>query len=252
MRLLIVSALPHEQKFLIRRLRAQRTATHPAPTYTTSRAALEITLIQTGMGISRAEDVLREGIGKVKPRLVLSIGFGGALFEGARVGELIAASRVSLLSSGEAIELSSTEEMANRLQSEMAIRKGTVITLPTWKKKSEVRRLVPPGAPLPVCDMELFVLAHVCREERVPLFAIRAITDTLEREIPIHPEEVSDENGRYRLPRALSSFLRSPRRMPALIALGRNSRIAGRELAAATLHLMDSFATSPPSESYPR
>jgi nucleoside phosphorylase len=252
MRLLIVSALPHEQKTLIRNLGAQRVRGHTVRTYAASRAGLDIMLIQTGMGISGAEAVSRHGIEKASPRLVLSIGFGGALFEGARIGELVAASRVSLLSGGETLDLPGTEEMASRLQHEIPIRTGTVITLPTWKKKSEVRKLVPPDATFPVCDMELFAIAQVCREERVPLFAIRSITDTLEREIPIRPEEVSDESGLYRFPKALSSFLRSPRRIPGLIALGRNSRIAGRELSAATLHLMNSFAASPPREGYPR
>jgi nucleoside phosphorylase len=251
MRVLIVSALPHEQKALIRNLGARRAADHPVRMHTASYATFEIMLIQTGMGVSNSRTAMHYAVDKVNPRLVLSIGFGGALYVNARIGDLIAASRVSLLSSGESLELPGTDETASSLQQKIDIEKGMVITLPTWKEKSEVRKLLPPDLSLPVCDMELFAIARVCREKRVPLFAIRSITDTAEREIPVHPEEVSDESGRYRFPKALVSFLKNPRRMPGLIALGRNAHIAGRQLCTATIHVMDSLATSSWSKRYP-
>jgi adenosylhomocysteine nucleosidase len=122
--------------------------------------------------------------------------------------------------------------IAEKLSARIRLLKGSVITLSHRTEKSKITEILPPGLPYAVCDMETYSAAKFCLGKDVPFFALRAITDTLEEEIPPELFTVTDEFGKYELSRALGTILTRPHLVPHVIRLGRNSETAAALLYA--------------------
>ncbi|MCL5023641.1 MAG: hypothetical protein M1497_09800 [Nitrospirae bacterium] len=232
-KLAIFSAFPQELRHIMRNVGPLTAAKKfPFELHRARYAASEIILVQTGMRVAGAEESLWYILDEHKPDVVLSAGFGGALYEGARIGDLVSASRVLLVRDGieETMELPETGEMIRKLGSSLTVREGSVLTLAKWLTKSEVRKLLHVGLPFPVCDMEAFFLAKLSAEKGLPFLAIRSISDRADEEIPPGLLGVADESGKYRLSRALRVLATRPALIPRSIGLGLNSGIASRSL----------------------
>jgi nucleoside phosphorylase len=194
------------------------------------------------MGSHNAEAAFEHVLGKYRPDFMISVGFGGALYDSATVGDLIYASRFFLIGEKveDAVELSGTVRIFGRLSGMVTMREGTILTLQRWMKKSEIKKALP-RLPLPVCDMETFPLAKLSMREGLPFFAIRSITDRADEEIPLELLDVSDESGQYKLSRALRLILSRPKLISEIAKLGRNSRIASNSLWHAVKTLVETL-----------
>src|SRR5208283_2076103 len=108
----------------------------------------EIMIVQTGIGIRNAEEALTRVLDAFNPDFLLSIGFAGALYEGARIGDLVMATSVSLIS-GNAIKTSqipAERGLHERLGGRGNIREGSFFTLERLMEKKAVRLLLPSDA----------------------------------------------------------------------------------------------------------
>jgi adenosylhomocysteine nucleosidase len=242
MRVALFSAFPHELREIVKNIGAAKTL--KTDLFDVSYAVYsshEIIVVRTGIGVRNAEDALNYVLEKYNPNVIISAGFGGALFEGARIGEVIWASRVFFVSegTGSVLDLQNGRDLFERLSGELTVREGSVLTLDRWKKKSELRKMVSGEFPFPVCDMETFPLAKLSLERNVRFFAIRAITDRNDEDIPPELLGVADESGHYRLSRALKLLLSRPGLIPGSIKLGIHSKIAGRNLWQAVGSLIE-------------
>ncbi len=244
MRLAILSAFPQELSCTLRNLGARKVSgKHPFPVFSAQLRTCDILLIQTGMGPRNAEAALKYAIREDKPDLVLSIGFGGALYSGADIGDLVWPSRVFLIDNGitESIELSGAGKIAGTISGKIDIYEGSVLTLVRQKKKSEIGNELHKGLPFPVCDMETYPIAKSAYENGLPFFAVRSITDRADKEIPPALFGVADESGQYRFSRALMLLLRNPRLLPESVELARNSRLASGRLWHAVRCLIETI-----------
>ena len=245
MRLAIFAAFPHELRRLLGRLRPERTLRRrPFTLSFIKRPPFEIIAVQTGMGTGNAEAALRYVLNAHGPDFVLSLGFGGALYDGAAAGDLVWASRVGIISGDREtsfLELPAAGELASRLSEKVAMREGCIITLESRTTKAEIRRRLSGALHSPVCDMETFHLATLALRQGIPFFAVRAITDLSDEDVPGELFGVSDASGRYRLSRALCLFLRNPGLVPAAIRLGRCSATASENLWLAANALIESL-----------
>lgn len=242
MRLAIFSAFPHEIRPLVKNLNAVRIPeTLPFTLFWAPLDSGEVFLVQTGMGIRNAEASLNYVITQHSPTIILSTGFGGALYDGATIGELIWASRVLLVNEGvrETLDLPDRDQLFGRLSRKLTIREGSIVTLERWMKKPEIKHALSRPLPFPVCDMETFPLAKASLTRGLPFVAIRSITDRSHEEIPPEMLCVSDESGNYRLSRALNVLLRKPSLIARAIDLGKNSAIASRNLWRAVKALIE-------------
>lgn len=254
MRLAIFSAFPQELKYIVKNFTiTKKLRKYPFYIFFTKYSSSEIILVQMGMGTHNAEASLKYILGEYSPDFILSIGFGGALYDGAIVGDLIWASKVLLIPEGVTekskfhffesggidplydweqylLEIPNAREIFNKLSDKITIHEGCVLTLKKWMKKSEVKKMLPRELSLPVCDMETFFLAKLSLQRGLPFLAVRAITDLANEEIPHDLLDVSDESGNYRFPRALCLLLYKPKLIPDMIKLGRNSKIAANNL----------------------
>jgi nucleoside phosphorylase len=233
MKIALFSAFPHELKEIVRNIGAtkplRKNSFEIAHAEYSSR---EIIIVQAGIGIRNAENALKYVVEEYAPEVVVSSGFGGALYDGARIGEVVWASHALFVAGCglEFADLQDGRDMFERLSGTLPLREGSIVTLDGWKNKADVRKMVPENFRFPVCDMETFPLAKISLERGLRFFAFRSITDRNDEEIPSELLGVSDESGRYRLSRALKLLLSRPALIPESIKLGVHSYIAGRSL----------------------
>ncbi|HET6513787.1 MAG TPA: hypothetical protein VFG09_01390 [Thermodesulfovibrionales bacterium] len=243
MRVAIVSAFPQEVRAIVRNTGATRKRKECVfDVFHARYSSHDITLILTGMGSRSAEKALAYVVEKYVPEIILSAGFGGALYDGARIGEIIVASKVLSLDdrAADVLELRNGD-VIEKLSRNLSVREGSIVTIEKWKQKSEIRKVIAGEFPLPVCDMETFGIAKLSLEKNLPFFAVRSITDRSDEEVPLDLLNVSDDSGRYSLRRAIKLLLFKPRLIPGSIKLGIHAHIAGRSLWQAVSCLIDSL-----------
>lgn len=249
MKLAILAAIPHELRKIIKNLKATRDARRcKFDIYHATHGSTEMILATTGIGTANAESALRYVNDEFRPDMVLSIGYGGALYEKAAIGDLIWGSRFILMpelrkdgtckaSERETLEISGNEKIFNRLLDKISIRKGDIVTIRSLRKKSEMKKVLSGDLLNPVCDMETFPLAHFCLETGLSFAAIRSVTDLQDEDIPPELQGISDESGKYSLLRTVITLVSKPKVLPIVIRLARNSQKASQNLCC----LVDSF-----------
>jgi adenosylhomocysteine nucleosidase len=245
MKLAIFSALPQELKTITENIKPLRT--YGLDRFRVSCAefsSCEITAVETGVGVKNSESALTAFLWGSDPDVILSAGFGGALYSGARAGELVWASKALLFPDGTSLDIPDVEGTFKSLQGRVPIKKGSVITLRDFTKKSVIINRIPLELPFPVCDMETYPLASIAARRGIPFIAVRSITDAAGEELPFEPRDISDEHGFYSFPRALKLLLRKPGVIPGIIRLGRSSKKASRSLWSFVRLLAETLGSS--------
>ena len=79
-------------------------------------------------------------------------------------------------------------------------------------------------------DMESFHILSEARRAGIPAVAVRAISDSPERKIPIDFTRVINDRGRIAWPRMAGELIRHPGRVPAFVRFGIDSSTAIRNL----------------------
>ena len=247
MKLAFFSAFPQELTYIIKNLRAERVRNSPFIIWSAHAASKEIIIVRSGMGTLNAEaawNYVNEGY---HPDYIISAGFGGALYHGARIGDLIAASGVLLYpDSGEEtadrhrnyLEVPGAKDVMRKMTCADTVQEGSILTLRHRLNKTEIEKELLQGLSFPVCDMETFPLAKLSIREGLPFFAIRAVTDRAHEEIPHELFDVTDAYGNYSLSRALRIILGNPALIPSSIRTGSNARLASRKLCRAAKELI--------------
>jgi adenosylhomocysteine nucleosidase len=233
MKLAVLSTFPQELRHAIRNLRAARDPRGKAfPLYRAKYLSHDIILVVTGMGLTHVEQALTALFAESIPDLAVLLGFGGALYDGAAIGDLVIGSQVSLVSEGEfgTIEFSCEKSLLDVFSQKPALQMGTFFTLKKLVPKREVKQAVPAGTPYPVCDMETYLFARLFSERGIPFVAIRSITDRADEEIPVRLLEVVDRSGNYRFFQAVGLLLRRPQLIPRAVALGSHANRASKAL----------------------
>ncbi len=240
MRAAILSAFPQEMGPIITQFKATRdTKKRPYDIYRTTRPSSEIILIITGMGIANAEAAARYVHREFRPDLMLSVGYGGAIYEGAAIGDLVWGSRFILMhetaghggSSGTTIT-SLEIPVDKKIFDGLTIHEGTIVTLPALTSKTMIKRALPADILNPVCDMETFALANFCSEVGLQFFAVRSISDLHDEEIPPELGNISDSFGKYSVWRAIVTFVGKPQLLPVVFRLAGNSKKASQSLGS--------------------
>lgn len=256
MKLAIFSAFPQELRHILKNCPSVRQSRRrPFPVFFKKLLSTEIVAVQTGMNVKHVESAFRHVVDEYQPDLVLSIGFGGALYKDAGIGDLLWASRYLLISEEEEKPSHAYQpgtnswtlgegHIINKLQAKIGIREGSFITLSKWMTKLQMKKIIPRDIPFPVCERETFHLAKLSRQNSVPFFAIRSITDRAHEDIPPELFTVTDETGNYRFSRALGLLLHKPQLIPVSVKLGNHSAVASKNLWQAVKALVEVLSSS--------
>src|SRR5882762_11512693 len=183
--------------------------------------------VLTGMGQAHAREAARRMLPD-RPDICISTGLAGALRSGYRPGDIVAARLVSEV--GEPVAVASHPELlavAVDCGARQVERFATSRTLVA--RADEKLRL---GKQAEAVEMESYTILAEAARYGVPAVAVRAISDTLDFDMPYDFENARDSRGHIRVGGVIAQVLRRPFGLPALLTLARNCRVASRQLAS--------------------
>jgi adenosylhomocysteine nucleosidase len=240
MKIGIITAMPEETGALLKRFAsAKRGCLGNLPAYSFDCGSHRITLCEGGIGFNNAAGATETMIREAGPEMLLSSGFCGGITPNLKVGDLVMATSLMVVS-GTLVEevpakihatcgsfVISQAEEGNRVFG------GLFASTPAIMQKARLSLLLPPGFQFHVVEMESAAVATAAMKNGIPFAGIRAVSDPFDEELDFSLDELCDGQMRIRIPQVLLTIMRKPRIVPQLVRLARNSRIAGVSLGKA-------------------
>ena len=186
----------------------------------------KVRAILTGMGQSHALEAARRVL-PGRPDICISTGLAGALRSGFHPGEILAARLVS--EAGEPVAVASHQELLSTAVDCGAKQIERFATSRTLLVTAQAKRNLAPEAE--AVEMESYTILAEAARYGVPTVAIRAISDTVDFNMPYNFENSCDRRGQIRVSGIVMQILRQPTGLPALLTLARDCRTASRHLA---------------------
>jgi nucleoside phosphorylase len=191
-----------------------------------------VDFVVTGMGGENARRVAN--IVMAQPYdICVAAGFAGALKPEYAIGAILAAEAVQQI--GKAKTAQSSRPLVRAAEIDGAFRSKMFLTSDSVIRSAEEKaKLAPFGDAV---DMESFAIFSTATEHKISAVAIRVISDTSNRDMPIFLDAVVDDMGRVKIGGLVRRVARHPIQLPALIRLGRDSRTAAQALA----HFLEAY-----------
>jgi len=219
-----------------RRLRKfARNASDP-PSFSARAGANDLRVILTGMGPDAARRAVLRALQQTADVCVVC-GLAGALRDGYRPGEVLAASSVREAETHRVVKSDSA-------LLETALRAGArECALCTVKyvvaAAEDKRRVAPLGD---IVDMESFAVMEEAQAREVPAVALRVVSDLAHENLPFDFASAINPEGGIETWRAVRMALGAPARLPKLLRLAFHSQSASKSLA----QFLESFVTALP------
>jgi adenosylhomocysteine nucleosidase len=186
----------------------------------------EVTVLLTRMGGQHASNAMRT-ISLETTDLCIATGLAGALDPSLKPGNIVAGRRCETLSG--ALKTSSDSDLLNLAVSANAGVVDAFLTSETVLiTAAEKQSLSSSGS---VVEMESAHILAAASERRVPVVAVRAISDAADEDLPVDFRQIVDSRGHVRLAPLLKELALHPHRLPLLVQFGRQSRAAALSLA---------------------
>jgi adenosylhomocysteine nucleosidase len=186
----------------------------------------EVDVVVTGMGPSNARKAM-EAVTSDSYAFCISSGFAGALKREHGVGEVLAPAAVRRLEDGQEIRCDAAlVRDAVRVDGAKKVEKflsaGKIAD-----SADEKSRL---GLSGDAIEMESFAVLSVAAERNIRAIAVRAISDRFDEEMPVDFSESIGERGQILKGKLALEIASDPLKIPALIRLGRQSKLAAAHL----------------------
>ena len=187
----------------------------------------QVDLVVTGMGLENARRVADAVMAKTpRYQFCVSSGFAGGLGDYS-IGDILVAEGVQQL--GKSKTLQCSRNLVYAARSDGAKQINLFLTSDhVVRTVEDILQLAPFAGAV---EMESFAVATVAQSYKLPVVAIRVISDTTERDMPIRIDTMMDEKGRVSVGGVVRQVVGHPLQLPALIRLGRESRTAAEALA---------------------
>ena len=238
-RILVMAALPLEVRPFLRRVgaRARRDLGLPAWEWEPGPGVAAL----SGMGEAAARRAGESLVGRCRPEILVSLGFGGALSPGLAPGDLVLGETFWRYDPDtrelQAVTPPACPRPLPRLCGALAQAGLTAVTgsLVTTSRIINKGRQGGPLAGLPqaVLDLETSALVEMAAAQGLAFLSLRAITDTAGEEIPEFLRTAGDPETTVGVGAALRWLAADVRRLQDLLHLWRRSRGAARSLADA-------------------
>jgi nucleoside phosphorylase len=197
-------------------------------------------LVTSGMGVRRAREAAQTLVESNAPRMLISFGIAGAVEADLRIGDVITAEAVCRLDQGTPGPLlplaawpQAPRDAAVRALSMRGARllSGTAVTTGgTQIKEYWLKQMLHP-----ILEMETAGIEQVAAGNGIPLFSIRAISDSPLAPIPFDLGEMLDKDANLQVGRLLKAIIRHPRLIFQFSRLIKNTRIAADNAAIALM-----------------
>ncbi len=235
---LLVAAMRQESQALLKLHKPwERVQVGSYRAYRTELAGRELLLVESGMGIQRAEAATRLALDRLSPQYIISIGIAGAVKADLKIGDVVMAERTAAWEKdaiGAFRELKPLPEAAwqaaaTALEPRHArLVKGTVLTTGIAQPGK-----IDPKVQNPILEMETAGILNAAAKRGLPLISLRSISDNLEAPIPFDMGEIMDRDYNLRIGNLLGVILRRPKTLQQALKLARNSQIAAENAALA-------------------
>jgi adenosylhomocysteine nucleosidase len=196
----------------------------------------EVMLVITGMGRERAEMAAQMVLQSNQVKLLVSLGFAGALNPGLAGGDIILCSGIHCQDGNKtASPIPGSDNgiyrlLCRALESEsMNFRTGEVVSVMQPMQTAEERAVLRNKCNAEIVDMESYWIASIAAQRQVPFLALRAVSDTMEDSFP-PIEQIVDIEGNLLPGKAAVHFISHPWHLTMLYGLYRNSVKAGKNL----------------------
>ena len=181
-----------------------------------ARGQNHIHVVCTGMGSGNAERALRNFLASQTPARVFTCGFAGALNPMLRIGDVVFQTKDAQLGT-----------QLSRVGAKPGLFSSVERVVTTAAEKSSLRRATNQDA----VEMESGAIQSVCAEVGLPCATVRVISDQADEDLPLDFNALLTTEHRLNPVKLAVKILTSPRRVPALIRLGKNSAFAAEQLA---------------------
>jgi adenosylhomocysteine nucleosidase len=213
-----------------------------ADVYRAQIGAAEVGVILTGAGPKQAHLETAKVLGGDPDSMCLCVssGLAGALKTQYQVGQVLAARSVRT-------ENELTDPSSNPLQGSapllsFAAECGATVVEQFFSavrvvgKAEEKRHL---GERSDAVEMESFEVLLEAAAYGIPAIAIRAISDSVDDDLPLDMNRIFTDEGQVSIPRVLGQVALHPTSVPELVRLGQNSKTAAEALA----NFLDKYIT---------
>jgi hypothetical protein len=161
-----------------------------------------------------------------KPKLVILAGLAGGLSPALAIGEVIA------------------QRSANWPRNDLPVRLGAIHTADHVVCTVEEKGRLFEQTRCDAVDMEGSIVSQWAESRGLPMLHIRAISDSADHAIPPEILSLVDPTGRPRPGKIAANIAFRPRQIPTMIRLGKNSRLALRNLTDAIRRIVEDPANS--------
>jgi adenosylhomocysteine nucleosidase len=170
----------------------------------------------TGMGRRNASERFQKELNRVAPERVLTCGFAGALKPGLKIGDVLFDEDYDA-GLGEALSAAGAIPAKFHCSLRVAV---------TAREKAELFRTTGADA----VEMESSVIRTLCQQRGIPSATVRVISDTADEDLPLDFNALMTSEQKISMPRLMGKLLMSPRSIPRLMDLQRNTREAAKRL----------------------
>jgi len=204
----------------------------------------EVLTVQMGIGRNMAEGALAWVLASFTPEALISLGFGGALNERLRIGDLIICAKAS---SGDR-SLESCQADAHLTECALRAVKGNgrkwlagnSVTVSRLHCDAGTRQKLAEKVRADVCEMEDYWLACAAGAKGIPFLSVRVIYDEIDASLPGF-ERMVDARGNVRPGGIAAHLFTHPRQLLKMWGSYRDCRRAQASLAAFTEKFLDTM-----------
>lgn len=170
----------------------------------------------TGMGRRNASMRFGEVLKRVIPERVLTCGFAGALSPKLKIGDV-------LFDEDYDAGLGKALLAAGAIPGKFHCSTRVAVTV---AEKAELFQTTGADA----VEMESSVIRSLCRQRGIPSATVRVISDAANEDLPLDFNALMTSEQKISIPKLMTKLLASPRAIPRLMELQRNTRTAARRL----------------------
>lgn len=192
----------------------------------------EVDFVVTGMGAKNATRVANVVMAQ-RYAVCIASGFAGALKPEHGIATILVAAAAQQIGKPKTIQ--SSQQLVVAAQRAGAFRSNLFLTSDSVIRTAAQKAKLSPLAD--AVDMESFAILSAAHEHNIPAVAIRVISDTSERDMPVFLDTVVDDKGRVKVGGLVRKVVSHPVQLPALIRLGRDSKAAAEALG----HFLEAY-----------
>jgi adenosylhomocysteine nucleosidase len=174
-------------------------------------------ILVTGMGRKNSDRAISQRLSENPPVLVLTCGFAGALNPELKLGDVLF----------DADAETGISELLQQARAKPAKFHCAPRVATTVAEKTALRQSTGADA----VEMESGVIREICRKKKIPSATIRVISDAAYDDLPLDFNALMTADDTLSFPKLALALIKSPGKIPLLMQLQKNTRLAAQKLA---------------------